>query len=173
MGGPVAVLLVGALAIFTPPGGSGQAKMLILPVGFTDTSEEVMDQSQPHQHRRDLLAAELAGEHQLAELLSSADLDRDCPRADADCILALARQRGAERILVAEVVKTSTLILNLDARLIDVATNRRVAAKFISFRGDTDDAWRRTARFLAQQIGDARPTRCCSGSAHPLSRSSE
>jgi hypothetical protein len=160
MYGSVVALMMAALA--PPSGQSGVSpppKMLILPVAFTDTSGEVADQSGLHRHRLELLATELAAslaadKGQQAEVLGQAELDSICPQAASDCILALARQRRADRILVAEVFKTSTLILNLNVRVVDAATNRQVATRFISFRNDTDEAWQRTAHFVAQQIAE-------------------
>ncbi len=159
-GSSIVAATISLLGLLGHADAAGQITVLILPIAFADTSGEVGDQSDLHRHRLDLMGAELAASlsadgRQRAELVNQADLDLNCPHSDSTCILALAQRRGAGRLLVAEASKTSTLILNVNARLIDVSTNRRVAARFVSFRGDTDEAWRRTARFLAQQISQA------------------
>jgi hypothetical protein len=162
---PIAIALTVAwttLPALAPATMPSPATILTLPVAFTDMSGEVSDQTNAHQHRLELMTAELAATLPRqtgvsAVSLTQAQFDSACPKSDSECILALARQRGAARILIAEVFKTSTLILNLRARMIDVATNRQVAARFISFRGDTDASWQQAARFLAQQMRDQEP----------------
>jgi hypothetical protein len=131
--------------------------LLILPVSLTDTSGEVRDQAADHARRRALVASEAAaslptGGAWRADILSQAVLDAACPGADSECVLRLARNRGAARILLVEAFKTSTLILEARMSLIDAGENKALLRRFVSFRGDTDDSWRRLGRFLGQQV---------------------
>jgi hypothetical protein len=53
------------------------------------------------------------------------------------------------------VQKTSTLILQVFARVVDSETTALVASRDLNFRGDTDESWLRMERFLAEQLADA------------------
>jgi hypothetical protein len=62
---------------------------------------------------------------------------------------------GTGYYTVGVVHKSSTLILQLWARLVDARTGRDVFSRNLNFRGDTDEAWQRAETFLAAQIRDA------------------
>ena len=62
---------------------------------------------------------------------------------------------GTGYYTVGVVHKSSTLILQLWARLVDAHTGRDVFSCNLNFRGDTDEAWQRAETFLAAQIRDA------------------
>ena len=69
--------------------------------------------------------------------------------------LGAARDRGAQLIFVGVVHKSSTLILQLWARLVDARTGRDIMTRDLNFRGDTDESWQRAEAFLVAQIRDA------------------
>ena len=68
------------------------------------------------------------------------------------CERDLARLVHADRVLVGEVDKVSTLIGNLNLRIIDVATGRIIFARAVSFRGGTGKAWQHAGRFFVREL---------------------
>ncbi|WP_199259329.1 DUF2380 domain-containing protein [Paracoccus binzhouensis] len=125
--------------------------LMIAPVKLLDTSHEARDQSADHQRRQALLvsvlAEELPGTPITAQQVAAA-----CPRETADCLVALLRDRGGDRGLFVVVQKTSTLILQIFASLVDLKDERLILHKELNFRGDNDESWRRAGRFLARQL---------------------
>ena len=61
-------------------------------------------------------------------------------------------ERGAERGLFIVVQKTSTLILQAFASLVDLEGERLVTHTELSFRGDNDESWQKAAHFLAEKL---------------------
>lgn len=125
--------------------------LAIPPVKMLDTSNEARDQRADHDRRlrlmEDILAAELSG-----ELISREDIAAACPRETTECLVTTLRERGAERGLFIVVQKTSTLILQAFASLVDLKTEKLVTHTELSFRGDNDEAWRKAAHFLAGKL---------------------
>ena len=128
--------------------------LAILPVKLLDTSREPGDQGAAHEARLLLLADVLKAETKGAILLDAAAI-ADCQPQTTACLLDKARATGADRVLFVVVQKTSTLILQIFANLVDVGTGDLIVSRNLNFRGDNDESWRRAARFLARQLGDA------------------
>lgn len=128
----------------------------ILPVKLLDTSHEPRNQEAEHQRRLTLLAEVLTAELDGAVIIGAGEVQSCQPETTA-CLLGLARSHGADRALFIVAQKTSTLILQLFANLVDVETGDLVVSRNLNFRGDNDDSWRRAGRFLSRQIRDASP----------------
>lgn len=148
--------LAAALVIAAPMAATEEGRIVIRPVRVLDTSGEARDQAAEHAARarameavlHDALAA--AGRDVVA--VPPEELAARCPRSDPPCLIGLARDAGGERILLASVHKTSSLILTLYAHLVDPAANRTVFSRELSFRGDTDDAWTHAAAFVGRDL---------------------
>lgn len=153
-----------AVAVMTLTGAiAGQAsardRIVILPVQMLDTSGEVGDQKAAHDSRALVLSAALVEGLAGSARYEPVDVGREelavrCPVIESACLVALVREKRGTLLLLPMVHKSSTLILSLHAKLIDVSTDRTVLARELSFRGDTDEAWQHAGRFLARQIGD-------------------
>lgn len=139
-----------ALALLLP-GAALAEGLLIAPVKLLDTSHEARDQSAEHARRQALLADVLAGELQ-ASLLPADAVAGACPRETADCLVTLMQDRGAERGLFIVVQKSSTLILQIFASVVDLRAGKLVTHRELNFRGDNDESWRRAGVFLARQL---------------------
>jgi Protein of unknown function (DUF2380) len=63
-----------------------------------------------------------------------------------------ARLVHANRVLIGEIDKVSTLIGSLRLSIVDVATGQSVFARELGFRGDTDDAWQHAVRFFVRDL---------------------
>lgn len=147
---PILIAILMALLAF-PAAAQGVS---IMPVKLLDTSGEARDQMDDHERRQVLLAEVIAGEIGDATLIG-ADAVTACPPQSTECLLSLAQQNGDRFALFIVSQKTSTLILQLFANLVDVRTGDLVISRNLNFRGDTDDAWRRAGRFLGRQLRDA------------------
>lgn len=128
------------------------AELAILPVKLLDTSGEVKDQVAAHEARLDLFTEELLQQLGTASRIPAADVAAACTPETSQCLLSLARGDGAGQALFVVVQKTSTLILQIFANLVDTESGELILSRDLNFRNDTDEAWRRAARFLSRQI---------------------
>ena len=124
---------------------------VVLPVKLLDTSNEARDQQADHARRQDLMGDTLARALS-AERVAPGDVAAACPRETTECLVTLLRDRDADRGLFVVVQKTSTLILQVFADLVDVNDEKLVRHAELSFRGDNDESWQRAADFLAGQL---------------------
>ena len=53
------------------------------------------------------------------------------------------------------VQKSSTLIMQVFAHVVDVHDNALVVSRDLNFRGDTDESWTKMEAFLAHTLADA------------------
>ena len=72
-------------------------------------------------------------------------------QACGGCDVKLARQLDADLEMTGLVQKVSNLILNINLYLRDVHTGRLVAAASADMRGNTDESWTRTMRYLINE----------------------
>ncbi len=146
-------LLLGAAAALDGHAAETPPTIAVLPIKLLDTSGEPTDQAPQHGVRLARMADDLAADltrtgRYRATVLPAAVVERDCPTGKA------ARRQGAALVFVGVVHKSSTLILQIWARLADVHTGRDVFSRDLNFRGDTDEAWQRAETFLVAQIRD-------------------
>lgn len=141
------------LAVLTLPAAANRAIPLALTdITFKDTSGEVRDQTGDHDRRlasfRDTLKRELDGSDRFKLI--------DMPCADDQCrpddTLAKAREEGRPYIVFTGVQKTSTLVLWAKVDVVNTRTSKIALTRWITFRGDTDEAWNRTARYIGRAI---------------------
>jgi Protein of unknown function (DUF2380) len=72
-------------------------------------------------------------------------------QACGGCDVKLAQQLNADLEMTGVVQKVSNLILNINLYLRDVHTGRLVAAASADMRGNTDESWSRTMRYLIHE----------------------
>jgi hypothetical protein len=72
-------------------------------------------------------------------------------QACGGCDVKLSQQLNADLELTGVVQKVSNLILNIRLYLRDVHTGRLLAAVNADMRGDTDESWSRTMRYLVHE----------------------
>ena len=68
------------------------------------------------------------------------------------CERRIARDLGADWVVVGWIQFVSYLILNLNVLAIDVETGAPVAHAFVDLRGNTDQSWRRATTYLLDNI---------------------
>jgi hypothetical protein len=137
--------------------GARGAAIAVIDFEYVDTSGEPADQAQAHQARlkafmiglKDDVAAQ--GRFRLVSPRCGPD---PCSLAGSTLsdLLAAAREVGADILLIGGIHKMSTLVQWAKVEAIEVKTERIALAKLFTFRGDTDEAWRRAQAFIADQL---------------------
>lgn len=125
--------------------------LMILPIKLLDTSHEAQDQAADHAQRLDLMADALA-ERIPGQRVSQDEVAQACPRETTECLMQLLRDKGADRGLFIVVQKSSTLILQAFASVVDMRDDSLIIHKELNFRGDNDESWRRAGQFMARQL---------------------
>ncbi len=133
------------------------AGIAVIDFDYVDTSGEERDQRKEHEARLDAFMRALRDD--LAKrgsfrLVTPACTPNPCSLAGSTVsdLLAAAREAGADMLLIGGVHKMSTLVQWAKIEAIDTRTERAMFDKLFTFRGDTDDAWRRAEAFIANEI---------------------
>jgi len=117
---------------------------------FLDTSGEPTDQAAVHARRlQDFMAAlrrDLAADGRLRPVLVGKS--DETPEA----LVHAATAAGAKYLVVGGIHKTSTLVQWSKVDAIDIAADRVILSKLITFRGDDDPAWARTESFIFRDL---------------------
>jgi hypothetical protein len=131
--------------------------LAVLDFDYRDTSGETRNQKDEHEAllrnfmqslRRDL---ELGGAYKVVPL--------DCGAGPCSVmeltpeeLFEAAHKAGARLVLFGGVHKMSTLVQWAQVQIVDVEKNVVVDDRHLSFRGDSDEAWRRAEAFLVKQL---------------------
>ncbi|HWA50046.1 MAG TPA: DUF2380 domain-containing protein [Dongiaceae bacterium] len=152
------------LALAMPAWAAESLTLAIADFDYTDTSGETQDQKAAHAARlaefTRLVGAELekSGTYRIVAL-SCAAPPCTATRTAPDELIDTARDAGARLLLYGGVHKMSTLIQFGKAQAVGLEVDKLVFDQTVSFRGDDDEAWRRAALFLAEQILAADPAK--------------
>jgi hypothetical protein len=144
----VGALLGGApVQAETAPAPAGLA---VADFSFLDTSGEPTDQSAVHARRlEDFMAAlrrDLVADGRLNLVLAQ---KREQP---PEALVQAAAAAGAKYLVVGGIHKMSTLVQWAKVDAIDIAADRVLLSKLVTFRGDNDESWARAESFLAHDL---------------------
>jgi hypothetical protein len=153
--------VVAVMLSATPGRSANIPTLLVLPLEMVDTSGETRPQA-----REDRLAtltgylSKQLGVHGLYTVTDPTPIATEIDKARSvqsldrcnGCERDLARLAHADRVLIGEVDKVSTLIGSLRLRIVDVATGQTIFSRELGFRGDTDEAWQHAARFFVRDL---------------------
>lgn len=136
--------------------------LAVVPLDYVDTSGEPTDQTAAHQRRAvDFISAL---EHDLSANGQYRIVSISCGSAPCEATTSpsevekAARAAGARFVLIGGVHKMSTLIEWAKIEIADEDEERIVFSRLLTFRGDSDEAWRKAESFLAQEILQSAPT---------------
>lgn len=140
--------------------------LLLLDFEIVDTSNEPVDHHAEHARRlrlaRDAISDALAAGRAFrivdpAPIRGALDriLEHQYLRACNGCELDLARSAGADLVLLGRFNKISTLIGSMSIAVEDARSGALLYAQSFGFRGDTDEAWLRAAKFFAEKLSAA------------------
>ena len=121
------------------------------------------DRIMPEERRRLDMVAEIVRERLRAEGYDTVSAAQTTAAIDAaaagqylhacnGCERRIARDLGADWVVVGWIQFVSYLILNLNVLAIDVETGAPVARAFVDLRGNTDRSWRRATTYLLDNI---------------------
>lgn len=119
---------------------------------FTDTSGEVRDQTSDHDRRLAAFIEALKAELSKSGKFAMADVACADSQCRPDETVVKAKAEGARYVVFGGVQKTSSLVLWARFDVVDSTTSKVVLTRLITFRGDTDEAWFRAARFIGRAI---------------------
>lgn len=132
-------------------------RIAVIDFDYLDTSGEPTDQAAEHAARlrafRSTLETQLGSGDAFAMVrLACAEAGCSAGTSAPEMLIAQAEDAGADLLLFGAVHKVSTLIQNLQFTVFAVGEQRVVLERTISFRGDSDQAFERAARFIAGTI---------------------
>ncbi|MGK6314269.1 DUF2380 domain-containing protein [Neorhizobium sp. DT-125] len=153
-------MMLAVAAAGTSSGLAGAAEPMTLAItdfDFRDTSGEVKDQSAEHAKRLKALGTTLQESLSASRRMNVVPLTCGAGKCTAgtaglETLSVQARNVGAGYLLIGEVQKLSTLVGGVKFAVLDLASNKPTCDRFLSYRGDTDEAWRRAAAFAAKDI---------------------
>lgn len=129
---------------------------------YIDTSGEVADQAAAHRARvaafgellRDRIAA--GGGYRIVRLDCAGSACTAAAMAPDDFVAA-ARRAGARLVVYGGIRKMSTLVQWGEIQLLDLSRDELLLRRTVTFRGDTDDAFRHAAAFVGDNVKGAMP----------------
>jgi len=138
--------------------------LAVIDFDYLDTSGEPNNQQFQHSQRlaefMRSLRADLAktGRFRVVKIACGTP---PCTAGDMSAadLIAGAKEAGARLILYGQVHKMSTLIEWANTEIVDLEANKLIESKLFTFRGDTDEAWRRAEVFIVQETINATATR--------------
>ncbi len=138
-------------------GKKGGVAVAVIDFDYVDTSGEERDQRKEHEARLDTFMRALKGdlrERSSFRLVMPNCNPNPCSLAGSTVgdIVAAAREAGADVVLIGGIHKMSTLVQWAKIQAIDAKTGQAMFDKLFTFRGDTDDAWRRAEAFIVGEI---------------------
>jgi len=124
---------------------------------YSDSSGEARDQTREHLARTQDFARRLREDLAASPQYLVVSIECPAPPCTAkslapDEVVAAARRAGAKLILYGGVHKMSTLVQWASVELVDIEANRLLDDRFLSFRGDSDEAWRRAEAFVVEKM---------------------
>ena len=133
------------------------ALLAVAAFDFKDTSGEPRDQTAEHMarlkifdtHLREKLAAD-----QRVRLVPLTCRAEPCSARNAglEPLIDSAKAANARYLMIGEFHKISTLIGSLKLAVYDLSANKVTCDRALSYRGDTDEAFERAARFAARDV---------------------
>ena len=156
----VLVVLLSMAMPAAPTKAAEPARLAVFDLEMLDTSlQGEMQGPRADEHDRlmratDQLREELgkSGKFQIVDISPvNAAAHQSNLQACGGCDVKLASQLDADLEMTGVVQKVSNLILNMNLYLRDVHTGRLVAAASADMRGNTDESWSRTMRYLIHE----------------------
>ena len=134
-----------------------RVRLAIADFVYVDTSGEQLDQNAAHQRRLKAFMDALRQDFTTSDRFHliavpcgpTACNSESTPSAD---LIRAAVEAGAKMLVIGGVHKQSTLIQWAKVQVFDIDAKQFVFDKLFTFRGDTDEAWRRAEIFVSQDI---------------------
>jgi hypothetical protein len=124
---------------------------------FTDTSGETADRTAEHDARLRAfdvtLRDDLAGSKKIKPTTLNCGAN-PCTAVDpgVEALAAQAKAADIRYLLVGGIHKMSTLVGWVDFAVLDITGDKLLCNRRLTYRDDTDDSWRRAAKFVARDL---------------------
>ena len=124
---------------------------------FTDTSGETVDRTAEHDARLKAFDVTLRDNLAGSEKIKPTILDcgaNPCTAMDpgVEALAAQAKAADIRYLLVGGVHKMSTLVGWVEFAVLDIAGDKLLCNRRLTYRGDTEDSWQRAAKFVARDL---------------------
>jgi hypothetical protein len=153
-----------AFALAAPAAALASEPVTIAVIDFDylDTSGEPTDQHAEHERRLAEFMHSLRADLGAAGGFRVVGIACDRPPCTAGdtppaVLIASAKQAGARLLLYGQIHKMSTLIEWANVEIVDLKADKLIESKLFTFRGDTDEAWRRAEHFIVQETKSVAP----------------
>jgi hypothetical protein len=133
----------------------------VVDFNYVDTSGEVLDQRTEHDVRLSIFMSALKDDLAAGgkfRLVVPACRPDPCSRSGGSELLKAAKTAGADFLMVGGIHKMSTLVQWAKAEVIDLRNGQIVLDRLFTFRGDTDQAWRRAEEFISNELTTLAPS---------------
>lgn len=159
----LATFLAAGLFVLSAARGDATSKqptsIAIVDFDYRDTSGEPRDQKDEHETRLRNFMQSLRSDLEKSGAYKVAALDcrpEPCSvmRLTPEELFDATRKAGAQLLLFGAVHKMSTLVQWAQVQIIDVDKNVVIDDRHLSFRGDSDEAWRRAEAFIVKQLNE-------------------
>lgn len=143
-----------------PARATAPVAVVVADFDYRDTSGEELDQTAAHRARvaafGDVLREGLGAQegYRVVRLQCAQPLCTAGAMGPGDFVAA-ARRAGARYVVYGGIRKMSTLVQWGEVQLLDLDSNALVLRRTVTFRGDTDTAFRRAAEFVGGTVKDA------------------
>ncbi len=149
---PMVAMLSASVCVASPP-----IPVAVIDFDYTDTSGEPRDQTAQHAARLAAFAKALRSDLAATGRFKPVEIACASPpctarNTPAPALIAAAQAAGARLLVYGGIEKMSTLIQWGKLQIVDLQADRLVDDKMLTFRGDTDDAWRRAETFVVEEI---------------------
>lgn len=133
------------------------ATLAVADFEFKDTSGEVRDQTAEHQARLKAFGVTLQdalSDNKKIDLVALPCQAEQCTIKDPGLVdlSKQAKTARAKYLLIGQMHKMSTLVGWVKFAVLDLNNNKAVCDRYLTYRGDTDEAWRRAAEFTVRDI---------------------
>ena len=151
-----------AAAFASPAATAEPVAIAVIDYDYLDTSGEPTDQQSQHQNRLAEFMRSLRADLGAEGGLRVVEIACDQPPCTAGgtppaVLIARVKQAGARLMLYGQVHKMSTLIEWANTEIVDLQADKLIESKLFTFRGDTDEAWRRAERFIVEETKTVAP----------------
>jgi hypothetical protein len=159
----LAFALAGGLAVVAPATmvhAADVQRVALADFYYLDTSGEPGDRDKEHQDRVDLFETVLREELAATGRFEIVPLECTMPKCGVGTLsvedaVDAADRLHADYVLLGAIQKISTLVGTGRLDLVDVPQRRSAMSRVLSFRGDSDEAFRRAAEFSARNVAEA------------------
>lgn len=132
-------------------------RIVVASFDFKDTSGEPQDQARKHSallvHFDDSLHSALATDSEFqATRLTCQHNPCSLASTSLKTLMGAAAATDADYLLIGQMHKMSTLVGWAKFALVEIATGKAVCDRFLTYRGDTEEAWKRAAVGVARDI---------------------